>query len=187
MPFGEYLPLVNLYPEKMRETLTKSTPRLSPSKKSEVFNLLNKDNKEISFVTPICYEVLSTNYLRRLFNSSNKKVIDLIINLSNDSWYGYSSEPEQHLLLSKWRAVELNTPLIRSTNSGITSIILENGKELLRTNLFKRVVVDQVIKIQEQKELTFYQKNGCIPIIILIFVLIILNLIASVPRLKDRT
>ena len=93
-----------------------------------------KGEKEYHFLTSICYEALSSSLIRKHLNSV-KSHPSFLVNLTNDSWYGNTSEPEQHLFLSKWRAVEFQMPLIRSANTGISSIISKQGLELKRTKL----------------------------------------------------
>jgi apolipoprotein N-acyltransferase len=103
-----------------------------------------------------------------------------MINLTNDSWYGDTMEPEQHLFLAKWRALEFNLPIIRSTNTGITSVIYPDGSESKRLEILKTGNLDLSINLPLQ-EATFYQKYGfatILPlwIIYLIFHLLLLKL-----------
>ena len=67
----------------------------------------------------ICYEII---YSGRLFDSSNSN-FDLIINISEDGWFGQSIGPEQHFVHSIFRAIESGKYVARSSNNGIAAII----------------------------------------------------------------
>ena len=75
------------------------------------------------FIGIICYEILFSQYLRTYLNRQSRPP-HFIVNLSNDSWYGDSAEPYQHRFLAHWRALEFNLPIIRMTNTGISSVLL---------------------------------------------------------------
>lgn len=98
-----------------------------------------------------------------------------MINLTNDSWYGDTVEPEQHLFLTKWRSLELNLPILRSTNTGISTIIDEKAQELsrLKYGIAGNLDISLPIVDTNKKEITFFQKFGFwgnIPIWILLFI-----------------
>ncbi|RPJ74286.1 MAG: apolipoprotein N-acyltransferase, partial [Alphaproteobacteria bacterium] len=82
-----------------------------------------------------------------------------IINLTNDSWYGDTIEPSQHLYLAKWRALEFNIPLIRSTNTGITTVIFPDGSESARLTYQERKTLDLEMKMFARTD-TIFQKFG---------------------------
>jgi len=103
--------------------------------------------------------------------------------MTNDSWYGDTVEPEQHLFLTKWRAIEFKLPIVRSTNTGISVVIDENGKELQRLNIYEAANLDINLKLSNEKEnfQLWYKKFGIwafIPFILLLFLfhLILLKL-----------
>ena len=57
---------------------------------------------------------------------------DLLVNLTNDSWYGDSWEPDQHLNFARVRAVEHRVPLVRATNTGVSAVVLSTGEVVAR-------------------------------------------------------
>jgi apolipoprotein N-acyltransferase len=61
---------------------------------------------------------------------------ELIVNMTNDAWFGNTLEPWQHLALAKFRAIEQRRFLIRSTNSGISAFVDPTGKMLSHTGPF---------------------------------------------------
>jgi apolipoprotein N-acyltransferase len=122
---------------------------------------LFKIGNNASFISAICYEILFPQYIRKYLNSS-KEQPQFIINLTNDSWYGRTSEPYQHLFLSHWRAVEFNLPVVRMTNTGYSSVLYPDGSESKRTQLYTQEIVDLDLKTFERVP-TIYQRWGIIP------------------------
>ena len=70
----------------------------------------------------ICYEVIFTNFIQKSNNDTN-----LIVNISEDGWFGRSIGPSQHFAKSILRAVESNTFFLRSANKGLSAIIDNKG------------------------------------------------------------
>ncbi|MFG1481406.1 apolipoprotein N-acyltransferase [Halobacteriovorax sp. HFRX-2_2] len=137
IPFGEGLPFgpLNKY---LAPHLTNISFFASGTKYTN-FEVKNKN-----FISLICYEVLFPRYVGKYIKEVKKRgeKIDFIVNVTNDSWYGPYSEQEQHLFLAKWRAVEFNLPIIRATNTGISAVIKQDGRELIRTENFKQEIKD---------------------------------------------
>ena len=82
----------------------------------------------------ICYESVFPDFTRREI----KKGADVLVNITNDAWYGESSAPFQALAMAAMRSVETKAPMIRTANTGITAIIKPSGEITDRTPLFKR-------------------------------------------------
>lgn len=124
------------------------------------------------FVTPICYEILETGYMRSLLNQWQGN--HFIVNHTNDSWYGDTAEPHQHLFLSKWRALEFQLPIVRSTNTGITSIIYPDGSESERLGIGAEGILDKVIPMGTGENTT-YQNFGVYPSLAIFLVLLLIT------------
>lgn len=176
MPFGEKIPGPSWITSILKKYLS-SPEKYTASNKKLIFQTTNKFNQPISFVSPICYEILFSEFIRDLMNSNKKLFPDLIINLSNDSWSENSAEVYQHFLLTKWRAIEFNKFFIRSTTTGFSAIVDPSGSELLRSNLLKEEILIQEIHPPIKPTLTLYQEYGFIPIFVLILFILIINLI----------
>ncbi|MDE0092116.1 MAG: apolipoprotein N-acyltransferase, partial [Oligoflexia bacterium] len=71
----------------------------------------------------ICYEALFDRLSRE---SANKKA-QILVNITNDSWYGLWQEPYQHLTMGLARAIEVRRPVIRSTNTGFSGVVHADG------------------------------------------------------------
>ncbi|MBO8415178.1 MAG: apolipoprotein N-acyltransferase [Proteobacteria bacterium] len=75
-------------------------------------------------IPAICYEAI----FPELINSLNAEESGAIVMLSNDSWFGTTSGPKQHLNIARMRCLELQKPMLRATNSGITAFIDKQGQ-----------------------------------------------------------
>jgi apolipoprotein N-acyltransferase len=130
VPFGEYVPLARLMPfvHKLVHGIGDFGPGLEmkPLKAGDVpLGIL------------VCYEAIFPELARAQVNNGSR----VLVNITNDAWFGRSSAPYQHLSMAAFRAVETRTPLIRAANSGITSIVDQNGHIRGMTSLFKEAVM----------------------------------------------
>lgn len=168
IPFGEGLPFgpFNKY-------LSGIITNISYFAEGEVFSSFVTKN-DLKFVSVICYEVLFPNFVADMLN--NQKVeSQFMINLTNDSWYGETAEPHQHLFLSKWRALEFNLPLIRSTNTGITTVIYPDGSETKRLGVGEKTFLDLDLEIGTRTK-TLFQIIGMWGVVIFALVLMLIEL-----------
>lgn len=114
VPFGEYIPFSNIFDIAPIVGFKGFVAGQKPP-------LLNVE-ANLNIGAQICYEVIFPNHFKKL---SNKPKI--IVNVTNDAWYGDSAGPYQHLVKARFRAIESNAPLIRSANTGISAIITSYG------------------------------------------------------------
>ena len=77
----------------------------------------------LSFNALVCYEIIFPSYAQSPKNTPT----DIIINVTNDAWYGESAGPYQHLVQTQFRAIETGSPVVRSANTGISAIISSQG------------------------------------------------------------
>lgn len=152
IPFGEGLPFGPLNP--MLSQYITNVSYFAEGKEYSSF----KTQNGIPFISAICYEILFSDFIRDFLNHQ-KVAPQFLINLTNDSWYGNTAEPHQHLYLAKWRALEFNIPLIRSTNTGITTVIFPDGSESQRLNYQEKKSLDVEMKMFTRKD-TIFQKFG---------------------------
>ena len=92
----------------------------------------------------ICYEDAFGSELAREAGEAT-----LLVNVTNDAWYGRSLAAEQHEQIAEMRAVELARPMLRATNTGITSIIDHRGRELARLPWFTRGILEGTVAGRE--------------------------------------
>ena len=129
VPFGEYIPLAKLF--SIFETITKDVSSFSPGNEIRVVKIGDHTANAL-----ICFEAAFPDLARRFVQKGS----GLIVNLTNDGWYGDSAAPYQHLAIARLRAVENRRYLLRSTNSGISAIIEPTGKIQMSTALLKEAV-----------------------------------------------
>ena len=83
---------------------------------------------------------------------------DLLVNITNDAWYGRTSAPFQHLAMATFRAVENGKYLVRAANTGITAVVDPRGRILEPTPLFDRAVLVRDVPFVPGR--TFYARYG---------------------------
>ena len=117
-------------------------------------NRLVEVEDQYTFVPVICYEII---FFWKILNKQNN-FSDLIVNITNDIWFGDFVGPYQHFYLTKMRAAELNKPLIRVSNNGISAIFDNNGKILSSTTLNTREIINSNLEIGGGVNLIFFHK-----------------------------
>jgi apolipoprotein N-acyltransferase len=140
VPFGEYMPLKSWLPVKK---LTHGLIDYTPGVAGQVF-LLNG----LRIRPLVCYEVIFPSEVR----NTN---FDVMINVTNDAWYGNSSGPYQHLQTARMRAVENGAPLLRAANNGISAVIDPMGRILSETTLWAVTTIDSMIPLRLQNHTTY--------------------------------
>ena len=171
IPFGETLPFGPL-----NEIISKYLPEIAFFAKGVDYTVFNIKDK-FKFISSICYELIQPEYIREYLNQANERA-DFMINLTNDSWYGDTIEPEQHLFLAKWRAIEFKLPIVRSTNTGISTIIDSQGRELKRLSPYITGNVDYSLHLPYNSQpKTLYQRFGYLSFLALFSLLFLFQLI----------
>ncbi|OQW49282.1 MAG: hypothetical protein A4S09_12260 [Proteobacteria bacterium SG_bin7] len=119
----------------------------------------------------ICYEGLFPEYSKEMISQGAQ----FFINTTNDSWYDTVFEPKQHMYMTLGRAIEFRRPLVRVTNTGISTAILANGKILGQTAMNQPVYQRIDISFLKEGGHTFFERNGhYYPILFLIVMLVYL-------------
>jgi apolipoprotein N-acyltransferase len=103
----------------------------------------------------ICYEDLMPELSRSFVR---EKKANLLVNLTNDAWYGRTVAPWQHARLAQWRAIETRRSLLRVTNTGVTSFINAKGEMVETLPIFTPAVLKTQLEILEGE--TFYVRFG---------------------------
>jgi apolipoprotein N-acyltransferase len=165
VPFGEYVPFQEYLPFVHR--LVPSAGDFSKGGSAEPLLL---DNIPSGIL--ICYEAIFPDLARQQVN----KGAVILINITNDAWFGYSSAPYQHLFISIFRAIENRRPLIRSANTGISAIVEPTGNITAQGDIFTEEVITGKISTN-YKNITFYSKYGDIFALFLTIICMIILLI----------
>ncbi|WP_440931660.1 apolipoprotein N-acyltransferase [Candidatus Pelagibacter sp.] len=122
VPFGEFLPFEKTLNKLGLETITNNFGSFSKGQNREIIDLKQNSNFNINFLPLICYEMIYTG------NLSKKKNFDIILNISEDGWFGNSIGPKQHFSHSIFRAIESGKYILRSSNNGMAAIINPLGE-----------------------------------------------------------
>ena len=173
VPFGEYTPLKSLL-EPLAQTLAIPMSNLSPgSLKQTIFTY-----KDIKLIPIICYESAYSSLI-----DINNGDYSIIVNLSNDSWFGNSFAPHQHLQITQVRAIEFQRNLIRSANTGISAIINKQGIIMKKLDYNTSGVIESHIFAITGS--TPFSRFGDYPVLMLIFIIIIFY-IARIRKYERR-
>lgn len=85
------------------------------------------------FLPLICYEILYPGFVKKFLEAAKKEYPGrefILVNATNDSWYGSGTEPFQHSLLARWTVASLGLPTVRPTNTGLSQVIAPWGEVL---------------------------------------------------------
>ena len=156
VPFGEFIPLEGILGN-LLDILGLKLTNTAPGKeiKSIKSGLINLSPS-------ICYEIAFDNLIRRTANASN-----ILLTVSNDTWFGKSIGPIQHLQIAQNRALEHQKPLVRATNSGISAFLSQKGKVIEKQDYFEEKNLKRRIMLYSGQ--SFYTNWGNYPLIFLIF------------------
>lgn len=125
VPFGEYIPLRFIFTK-----LNKIVEGMGDFTSGDSFEPLNSIKAPMGVA--ICFEAIFPNHSRKFVNNGAL----MLVNITNDGWFGKSSAPYQHLDMSMFRAVENKRPMLRAANTGISAIIDPLGNVVVKTELF---------------------------------------------------
>jgi apolipoprotein N-acyltransferase len=115
----------------------------------------------------ICYEDLFAEEVRAALPTAT-----LLLNVSNDAWFGDSLAPHQHLQIARMRALENARPLLRATNTGISAVIDADGAILQRSPQFAEHVL--TADITPRQGLTPFSRLGELPLVALAVIVLVL-------------
>ncbi|PCJ29859.1 MAG: apolipoprotein N-acyltransferase [Rickettsiales bacterium] len=136
VPFGEYMPGRKYIPlKKITHGSIDYTPGTRKTVYLQLFNL--------SVQPLICYESIFFQEVK-ISNSD----ADIVINVTNDAWYGNSSGPYQHFEISRIRCIENGLPMVRSANNGISAIMDPMGRVLAKLELNQVGILDGYIPLK---------------------------------------
>jgi apolipoprotein N-acyltransferase len=127
-PFAEYVPGRAVFGYFVHKVVA-GLGEFVPGTRQTLF-----DVKGAKLVVLICYEGIFPDLSRRAVAHG----ANILLNITNDAWYGNSSAPYQLLAMSAMRSVETHTPMVRVANTGISAVILPDGAITARTDLFTR-------------------------------------------------
>ena len=149
VPFGEYIPFIkNL--RGIIDFFNLPMSNVSHGANNQRNIMINKN---IAIASPICFDIAFSNTVRKMNKSSF-----LMINVSNDTWFGDSIGPYQHLNIARIRSIENNRWTIRATNDGISAIINNKGTIVDKLNKGETGILESKIKLINSNSI--YNKFG---------------------------
>jgi apolipoprotein N-acyltransferase len=151
VPFGEYVPLkpVLTLGGRVAAKLVRQVADFTPGSRYSIGEL-----ERGRFATLICYEAIFPDLVREF----TARGADVLVNITNDAWYGTTSAPYQHMAMAAFRAVENGKYLVRAANTGITAVVDPRGRVLERTRLFDVSVLVREVPVVSGT--TFYARHG---------------------------
>ena len=147
VPFGEFLPF-----RKYLNFMEIISGNVDFNKGSIDRIIVTSDNLKILPI--ICYEII----FDKIFNNINKKEIDILINITNDSWFGTKTGPYQHFYITRIKSLVANKSLLRVSNNGISAIIDNNGKIIKSTKLNQKTNINYKLNINNNKSYLYVHK-----------------------------
>lgn len=147
VPWGEYVPFKAIF--SFAEKLTEGVGNMDQGQSRTVFNTGGH-----TYGIFICYESIFGNEVREFA----KNGAEVLVNISDDGWYGESGAPWQHLNMVRMRAVENHRWILRSTNTGVTTAIDPLGRVALEAPRHVRAAF--AFPFGYQQDTTFYTRHG---------------------------
>lgn len=139
VPFGEYFPV----PDFVRDWLRLMNLPYSDFESGEGSNAL-KVSDDLTVAMMICYEAVFGSEV-----ADGADEAQLLVNISNDGWFGDSIGPKQHFQISRMRAIETGRPLLRATNTGISAVLDADGATLERLPEFEASSGVALVQLRE--------------------------------------
>ena len=128
VPFGEFLPFEKVLSKFGLKKITPGYSSFSPGDERMIINLGEEFNEKL-ILPLICYEIIYPAKMKK-----KNQYPDLVINISEDAWFGKSIGPYQHFTKAIYRSIEEGVFIARSANKGISAFINPNGKILKSLN-----------------------------------------------------
>ena len=126
LAFGEFVPLWHVLPPLQASF---RSPGLTAGEVVQTVGL-----GHVEYGVLICYEDILPGMARRVARLDP----DILVNLTNDAWFGDTAEPWQHDALARMRAIETRRDLVRAVNTGVSAHVLATGEQVMHTETFER-------------------------------------------------
>lgn len=146
VPFGEYIPMEKIF------FFLKPLAVIGDFKAGSAEKPLSLGSWNLAPL--ICYEDIFPELSRAMAG----KNAHLLVNMTNDAWYGVSSAAYQHLALAQFRSVETRRAMVRATNTGVSAVIDPSGRVVMESPLFERGVIRHQVPLLTGK--TLYVRLG---------------------------
>ena len=152
VPFGEYIPFKRII--FFAHKLTGRVSEFSRGEQRKVFRLPTTNGEAHRYGIFICYESVFADEVRQFAELG----AEVLVNVSDDGWYGDTSAPWQHLNMARMRAIENRRWILRDTNTGVTAVIDPYGR--VRQSIARHQVDALPAGYGFRDDVTFYTAHG---------------------------
>jgi apolipoprotein N-acyltransferase len=161
VPFGEYIPLAGLFGKV--EIAVEAVGEFGRGDHYSVFEGppleavaggVTDVGRPLRLAPLVCYEGIFPTLTRQFAVAG----ADLLVNISNDAWYGDTSAPYQHIAMAALRSVENRVPLVRATNTGVSGFVTVDGRIGATTPLFEEDIAIETVLLRDVD--SFYRRFG---------------------------
>ena len=152
VPFGEYIPFKNLL--FFAHKLTGRVSEFTRGEDRKVFILPSSNGERHRYGVFICYEAVFADEVRHFAQLG----AEVLVNISDDGWYGDTSAPWQHLNMARMRAIENRRWILRDTNNGVTAVIDPYGR--VRQSIPRHQTDALPAGYAFRSDVTFYTAHG---------------------------
>lgn len=143
VPFGEYIPFSDLLSRLGLDQFVAGPMNLAPGIERHAITVA----PGIRALPFICYEIIFPDIVAVDVASA-----DIIVNVTNDAWFGDTPGPYQHFRQAQLRAVETGSPLVRAANTGISGVVDKRGRIVDALSINARGVIDAIIPFYESDD-----------------------------------
>lgn len=172
VPFGEYVPLQKFFP--FIKKITAGGDGFSSGKGPKTIEM-----KGLKISPLLCYEVIFPD---KIIDEKNRP--DLLVNVTNDAWFGVSSGPFQHLNMARMRAIEYGISLARAANSGVSAYISPTGEVVRKIGLNKTGFFD--VKLIKPLKVTIFSQFKYFVILLIMSLFVLFLAIVKIITNKHR-
>jgi apolipoprotein N-acyltransferase len=158
VPFGEYVPLEEYLP--FIQKITNGSIGFSKGSGPKTL-----EANGLKYSPLVCYEVI---FFDKIIDKNDFP--ELLVNVTNDAWFGLSSGPFQHFDMARMRAIEYGISLVRSANTGISAFVDPFGRVIAKIGLNEEGIID--VDLITKNEKTIYATKGSWPLIWLLLAII---------------
>lgn len=152
VPFGEYVPFSGLFPFLGR--MVHGVSDFTPGREGKVLSVADTDAG-----VQVCYEIIFPHLSAKMVENG----ADLIVNITNDAWFGDTAGPYQHYSMAVLRSVENRRALVRSANTGISGFVDPAGRMTGRTGLFEAAVASENIAVIKDPPTLYTRYRDVLP------------------------
>ena len=163
VPFGEFLPFEKLLSKFGFKKITEGYGSFLQGTENETLKI-----GKVNILPLICYELIFPKFIQQSHKDTN-----LIINISEDGWFGRSIGPHQHFAKAIYRAIEQNSYLIRSANKGISGIVNNKGELIKKLESTEAGLISMEVPLVNSDN---KNKNDLIFFVLLITYILLINI-----------